>query len=199
MVNGPRGGMNLGTPFGVTWGRYGSSSTPGPPGPQGPPGDRGDPGPPGDRGPQGDPGPPAITQVVGVELTFGQDVLLPPGRLQQILTMDLPAGNWLVSAGISIENQGTDFHEVDLWFASIPPPQGLFVGPRAAHTRLPAGGFTSVQLGPTIVDLGGIDVTVSLLAQRDADVPPGDQVWVVEGTGLVNRAGATGMVALGTA
>jgi hypothetical protein len=201
------GGRNLGTPGGV--GQLRLASTPGPPGPQGPqgergepgpPGDRGDPGPPGDRGDPGPPGPPgdpAVTQALAVELTFGQDILLPAGRLQSVLALAVPAGRWFVSASATLENRSTtDFHEVDLWFAALPPPQNGVVGPRACHARMPPGGYITVALGPVVADLGTLPASVQLLAQRDPDVPA-DEVWVVEGTGLVNRAGATGMVALG--
>jgi Collagen triple helix repeat (20 copies) len=197
--------MNLGTPQGVVYPRAVGAipGPPGPPGPQGPPGpagekgDRGDPGLKGDPGDKGDQGDPSITQALAAELMFGQDILLPPNRLQSVIALTLPPGQWFVSAVAALENRGTDFHEVDLWFAAIPPPSGGVVGPRASHARLPAGGYSSVALGP-VVAISTATSVVSLLAQRDDDTPPGDQVWVVEGTGLVNRAGATGIVALGS-
>lgn len=200
------GGYYLGSPHALV--RPPASGTPGPPGPQGPPGppgERGEPGPPGppgdrgDIGPPGEPGPPTIAQVYAVELTFGQDVRLPPGQLAPILAIDVPAASrWIVTAAATVENRGTEYHSVDLWFAAFPPVQQGVVGPRAAHVRLPPGGESTVSLGPVLATSGAAAATLQLLAQRDADVPPGDQVWIVEGTGLVNRAGATGMVALAT-
>jgi hypothetical protein len=137
--------------------------------------------------------------VYATELGYDQDVQLPPGRLQSVLSMDLPAGaRWIVTASATIENRGTDYHMVDLWFASFPPVQQGVVGPRAAHVRLPPGAEATVSLGPVVATSGTDAATLQLLAQRDADVPPGDEVWIVEGTGLVNRAGATGMVAMGS-
>lgn len=199
MIGYSGGGRNLGTPGGV--GQLRLASTPGPPGPQGPPGERGEPGPkgdPGDKGDLGDKGDPPDLQTLAVELTFGQDILLPPARLRSVLSLAVPAGRWLISASATLENRSTtDFHEVDLWFAALPPPQNGVVGPRAAHARMPPGGYITVGLGPVVADLGTLPSSVQLLAQRDPDVPPGDEVWIVEGTGLVNRAGATGMVALG--
>jgi hypothetical protein len=135
--------------------------------------------------------------VVGIELGYGEDILLPPGRLQGVLSMTLRPARWLVTATVTLENRGAATHEVDLWFSAIPPPSGGIVGPRASHAGIVAGSSITVPLGPVVAEVGNvIPISVQLLAQRDPSSPE-DEVWVVEGTGVVNRAGATGMVALG--
>jgi hypothetical protein len=138
-------------------------------------------------------GPPAIADVVAVELPFAGDVLLPPGRLQSVLTLSVPAGRVLVSATAAIVNRGTNNHEVDLWLTAVPSAVSI-AGPRAVQLTLGPGMATSVSLGPTLA-LVGANVTATLIAQRDADNAD-DQIWITEGTELVNRAGATAMVAL---
>ena len=195
-MSGP-GGLNLGLPFGVGWSR--AASTPGPPGPQGPPGDRGEPGPPGPPGldgPQGPPGPPVLASVVADELPYDGNVLLSAGRLTQVLTIAVPPGVTLVFAAMALANRGDNPHEVDVWFGSSSPPTGGIAGPRAAQVSIPPSGHASVTLGP-VVATGTGPASVSLIAQRDATFPD-DQVFALEGTELVNRAGATGIVAFVT-
>jgi hypothetical protein len=174
-----------------------ASSTPGPPGPegpQGPPGDRGPEGPAGPPGDIGPPGPPAITDVYANELDFGGDVLLPPDRLQQVLTLAVPAGRWVVTVSLSLANRGANVHTVDVWTNVLPSPASI-VGPRSAQVPLDVGGAASVTIGPTVAVVG-TGAAIVVLAYRDADNPD-DPVWVTEGTQLVNRSGATGIVALG--
>ena len=194
------GGVNLGTPGGVFWPR--STTVPGPPGPQGPPGppgppgDRGDPGPPGDRGDPGPVGPPAVTSIYTAELEFGGDVLVPSGQLGSVLSLVLPAGRFVVTANISLVNRSSNEHSVDVWLAPVPAPTA-YAGPRSAHVDLIAGAPASLTVGPVAATVGPAGLTLNLLAQRDATTPA-DQVWAVEGTALVNRSGATGILALGT-
>lgn len=194
------GGFNLGQPYGLFWPR--SAATPGPPGPEGPPGPAGPPGPPGEKGDRGDlgdigpPGPPLIAQIVAAELPFDGDVLIPAGRIGQVLTLDVPGGRAIVSASVAIANRGANPHEVDVWFGlGSTPPGGInFAGPRSAQVGIAAGAHASVSIGPLVATVAGM-VTVVLVAQRDADYPD-DQVFALEGTDLTNRAGATGMIAL---
>jgi hypothetical protein len=168
-------------------GRDGDKGDPGDPGD---PGRDGDPGRPGDIGP---PGPAAVTTVFTAELEYGGDVLLPPGRLASVLVLDVPAGRYVVSATVALSNLGQTAHHVDLWFAALPSPLNI-AGPRSAQVDLPPGGYASVTLGPVAATVG--PVTLNVIGQRDATNPE-DPVWVNEGTGLVNRSGATGVLALG--
>ena len=197
-------GYRLGVAHRYTWPPARTSATPGPPGPQGPPGERGpqgEPGPPGERGPAGEeglpgpPGTPAITDVVATEMAFGADVLLTPGQLRSVLALTVPAGEWVATATVALVNRGANPHAVDVWVAAVPSPQSL-AGPRAAHATLGPGEAVSVQVGPLVAVLGGVGAAATLLAQRDPNNPE-DEVWAVEGTDYVNRAGATGILAVG--
>ena len=195
------GGRNLGTPGGV--GQLRLASTPGPPGPQGPPGERGEPGPPGDRGDpgppgeQGPPGPPGATadlHVYAAELPFGGDIQL-GAFVNNILTLTgIPAGNYQVSANVAIANRTDTAYRVDVWLTVLGGSPRLS-GPRAVQAWLPPQSTASVALGPmfaTVTDTANF----ALIAQRDP-TPAGAQVWVTEGTDLMNRSGATGLLVWG--
>jgi len=173
------GGLNLGTPFGVRWG-----GPPGPPGPDGPPG------PPGPPGPSG---PPIVADVVATELAA--DVAIRTA-LVSVLTLAIPAGRVLVTGLVGLVNRSDNPHAIDVWLNAVPPPAS-FVGPRAAHVALPARGFASVGIGPVVAVVGAGGTSAVVVAQRDATFPD-DEVYAIEGTELLNRAGATGLVALVT-
>jgi Collagen triple helix repeat (20 copies) len=201
------GGVNLGLPFGVAWPRNRIAvPEPGPPGPPGergpqgdpgPPGERGEPGPPGERGPQGERGPAAVTDIFTAKPPDGAEATVQPGRLTQILTMAVPAGRYVVNASACVVNRGVNPHDVDLWLNTLPAPLE-FAGPGAAPLALDAGRFGAASLGPLVITAGPLGLVVLLLAQRDT-AAPNDVVVITEGTPLLNRAGATAMLALGAA
>ena len=173
---------------------------PGPPGPQGPPGppgpagERGEQGPAGERGDQGPAGPPAISAIYAVELPWQGDVLIAPGRISQILALDVPAGRYQASASVALVNRGAQAHQVDLWFGA--GSGGLTVaGPRAVQAWLEPGKVASVNLGPVAVNATQ-DVAAYVVAQRDT-VAPDDAVWALADSDLMTRAGATAMVVAG--
>jgi hypothetical protein len=191
------GGLNLGTPFGVTFPR-GAWQAPGEPGPPGPPGERGPQGERGEQGPQGDDGPTAVSDIYTAELPFGVEVPVQPGRISSVLTLNLPAGRYALSAVVAVVNRGADAHDVDVWLTSVPPPTE-FAGPRSAQVPLDPGKYATVNIGPVVLSAGANGVQAIVLAQRDAnatdDAP--NVVVVTEGTALLNRSGATAMLALG--
>ena len=173
-----RGGLPLGAPFGGWPQRVGP---PGPPGPMGPP------------GPPGPMGPPAVTDVYAVELPYEGDVLLRPS-LVQVLALAIPAGRALVYGTVGLVNNSPNVHDVDVWLNAVPPPASV-LGPRAAHVTLAPLAVASVALGPALAVIGDGGTSALVVAQRD-DRQPSDEVWAVEGTTLLRRAGATGLVAL---
>src|SRR5215475_4370638 len=171
------GGMNLGMPWGVFWDR---ALTPGPPGPQGPPGE---------RGPEGPPGPPIFLDAIPAELAA--DVLLTgTGFITSILPLFIPEGRVIVTATVAVANRSENPHGVDVWMVPTPPPLA-YGGPRSGHIDLGPGGYGSIALGPVAATVQPEGTTLNLVAQRDGTYPS-DAVWVVEGTELANRAGATG-------
>lgn len=146
----------------------------------------------------GPPGPPAVTDVYAVELPFAGDVLLSPlGFITLVVELGLPGGRFVVSATAAVENRGANPHDVVVWMNSVPPPIS-FAGTRSAQVTLEPGAAMSVTLGPFVAEIGLTGVLASLNGQRDSSYPE-DQVWILEGTRLSNRAGATGFTALGTA
>jgi hypothetical protein len=188
------GGLNLGTPYGVAFPRGASTpGPPGPPGPQGPPGERG---PQGERGERGEPGPPAITDVLALELEWGRDIPI-LSTITSVLTLMVPAGEWLIYAGLGLINRGDVPADVDAWLAAN-PGGGMavtYAGPRAGQATVQPGKGATIQLGPVAGAITGpLELPVLLVAQRDAG---GGEVVASEGTALHNRAGATGIVALG--
>jgi hypothetical protein len=196
------GGRPLSTPQGLTgWGAVlRGAATPGPPGPPGPPGDRGpagDPGPagpPGAAGEAGPPGPPTITEMWDAELAFGADVQLIPGRIFQVLTLALPLSHrFAVTGGAAVVNRhATQPARVVAWLAMLPSPEGIH-GPRSAQVDLAPGAAATLTIGPAVTRTRADVASVMTIAcQADA----GD-VWVTEGTELLNRSGATGLLALG--
>lgn len=194
---GGSGGLNLGTPFGVTFPRgvgLGGPGEPGPPGPPGPPGERGPQGERGEQGPQGDTGPTAVSDIYTAELYPAPDVVVPPGRIATVLTLTLPAGRYVVTASAAVVNRGESAHEVDIWLNAIPPPTE-FAGPRSAQCALDPGKYASVNLGPVVVNVPNA-LQLFLLCQRDTDAPT-EEVAITDGTQLLNRAGATALLALG--
>jgi hypothetical protein len=192
--------MNLGMPFGVFWSRPGFASTPGPPGPQGPPGPPGEPGPPGPSGPPGDQGPPgldATTDVHAIELADENDVQLSwQGFISGVLSMGLPAGRFVVTATVALENRTDNAVDVAVWGTSIPPPTSLG-GTRSAQVTLEPGAATSVTLGPFVIVVGLGGVVGWLNAQRSVGASDDGGVWATAATRLGFRAGATGITAMG--
>jgi hypothetical protein len=132
--------------------------------------------------------------VLSAELPFDGDVQLPSQGATQVLSLDLPAGQAIVTATVAVTNRGDNDHQVDVWFTATNPAGMNIAGPRSAQIGLAPGLDASVTLGPVVASLPN-PTTLLLIAQRDATVPS-DGVWVTEGTALMNRAGATGMVAL---
>jgi len=185
------GGLNLGLPYGVTWPR--GAVTPGPPGPAGPPG------PPGERGPQGDPGPPgdpAVADLFFAELPYDGDVLINPTPTN-VLTLDVGPGRYMAQAAVTFANRSANPHQVNVWFTAVPPPLSIG-GPRAAHLDLQPGQVETVALGPAYAVTGDRGTQAIMVAQRDTSFPA-DAVYAVEGTDLLNRAGATGLTLVGLA
>ena len=191
MSRGPFGGINLGQP--IAYSRAVTPGPPGPPGPQGPPGERGPQGDRGEPGPPGPPGPSADLHVYAVELLFDGDVRINTVATE-ILRLDVPAGAYQASATAAVANRSDQACRVDVWFTGASPAGLTVVGPRAAQMWLEAGQIGSVSLGPVLGMLAG-DATVMLIAQRDG--PGGADIWVTEGTDLMNRAGATGLMVWG--
>lgn len=196
------GGVNLGRPFGVAFPRgVAIPGEPGPPGPTGPRGPQGEPGPTGatgatgPTGPQGDTGPTAVSDIYTAELYPAPDVVVQPGRLTNVLTLALPAGRYVVTASVAVVNRGDSAHDVDLWLNAVPAPTE-FAGPRSGQAALNPGRYASVTLGPVVLSVGGNGLALFVLAQRDTDAPT-DEVAVTDGTQLLNRAGATALLALG--
>lgn len=197
-------GRNLGTPGGV--GRLGVASTPGPPGPQGPPGERGDPGPPGPPGERGEPGPPgadglpgasADLHVYAAELPFDADIQL-GAFATNVLSLQVPPGAYQASASVALANRGDNAYRVDVWMTVLGSGGATQIGgPRASQILLQPNSTATLPVGPVSgVFAGDQPATVQLVAQRDP-LPPGAQVWITEGTDLMNRAGATGLLVWG--
>jgi hypothetical protein len=128
-------------------------------------------------------------------MQYGDDVLLTPGQLRPVLALTVPGGQWVATATVALVNRGANAHAVDVWVAAVPPPQSL-AGPRAAHATVGPGQAVSVSVGPLVAMVGPLGTAATLIAQRDPNNPE-DEVWAVEGTDLMNRAGATGIVAVG--
>jgi Collagen triple helix repeat (20 copies) len=85
----------------ISWnqqGPKGDIGPQGPEGPQGPPGVQGETGTQGPKGDKGDPGP-----SDGVA-KLGNDASLAPGQTQTIVSADLSAGKWIVTAGSTAMN-----------------------------------------------------------------------------------------------
>ena len=181
--------MTAGTVTGSP-GPPGPAGTQGPAGPAGPPGDVGPPGPPGERG---DDGRPSITEVYEAELEFGGDVSLIPGRIVQVLTMALPlAHRFVVTGAASVVNRGSTPARVVAWLAMLPSPAGIH-GPRSGQVDLAPGASATISIGPAVT-VTRADVASLMTIAAEAD---GGDVWVREGTELLNRTGATGLLALG--
>jgi hypothetical protein len=98
-----------------------------------------------------------------------------------------------VSSTVCFVNRTDTLRNVTVWTTAVPPPWSL-AGPRAAAVALGPGGVASLVVGPVNVELRtAVDGT--LVAQHDG--PNGADVWAVEGTPFLNRAGATAILALG--
>jgi len=104
----------------------------------------------------------------------------------------------VATSTVALVNLGANSHEVDVWFTAASPPPANVAGPRSVHVGLAAGLVASVALGPVVATVGSSGTTVFVVAQRDT-ANPEDPVWVVADTGLMNRAGATGILAFGAA
>ena len=156
----------------------------------------------GPQGPQGDLGLPGATadlHVYSAELPFDGDIQL--GLFaNNILSVQLPAGAYQASANVAIVNRGDPVagsaYRVDVWFTVLGTGgASRIAGPRAVQARVLPGMATSVSLGPVFAQVDS-DTTLQLVAQRDS-LPPGAQIWVTEGTDLMNRAGSTGLLVWG--
>lgn len=99
-------------------------------------------------------------------------------------------------AAVALANRGPDAVGVDVWIGATPGGGGAvtYVGPRSGQVVIPGDGRATVMVGPLVGEVTGAPVPAVLLAWRDAG---GGEVWAQEGTAGRNRAGATGMVALG--
>lgn len=189
------GGLNLGQPYGVFWPRgVATPGPPGPPGPAGPAGPHGPQGPPGEKGDQGDP---AVTDLHVVELPDENDVQLSPqGFITSVVSIGLPPGRFVVTATMALENRTTAAQDVAVYGTSVPPPASL-AGTRSAQVTIAAGGAVSVTLGPFVIEVGLGGVVGWLNAQRTPGQAGDGGVWATAATRLANRAGATGITALG--
>ena len=135
--------------------------------------------------------------MLSAELDYQQDVLLSGDRLTAVVSLVIPAGRWVVSATVALGNRGTVAHDVDVWTGANPPPLA-FAGPRSVHVTLGPGEVSSVTIGPFVIMAGPGGITGTVVAQRDPSAP-GDQVFALADTGVMTRAGATGMLAMGAA
>ena len=94
---------------------------------------------------------------------------------------------------MALANRGDVGARVDVWFGVFGSGGASRVaGPRAVQIRLEAGATTSAAIGPVFATLDS-DTIVQLVAQCD----PGAEIWVTEGTDLLNRAGATALLLWG--
>lgn len=134
-----------------------------------------------------------IADIFTRELLYDEDVRIEP-TVTGILALDLPPGRYVVTATICIANRTDALRTVDVWLTAVPPPSSL-AGPRASTVALGPGGVASITVGPvaTITDRA---LAGQLVAQHDGT--RGEDVWALEGTPVVNRAGATAILALGT-
>jgi hypothetical protein len=117
-----------------------------------------------------------------------------------VLAVQVPAGHYQASAGVSLANRGDAAYRVDVWLTVMGGGGATRIGgPRATQVRLEPGAVTTVNLGPVFGEFEGDNpATVQLVAQRDP-LPPGAQIWITEGTDLMNRSGATGLLVWGGA
>jgi len=106
-----------------------------------------------------------------------------------VLELAVPAGAWLASASVAVVNRGGSGYRVDVWVTAT--GYGRVAGPRAAQGWLMAGEACSVTLGPVFATLTA-DTSVLVVAQTD-----GPEIYITEGTDLLNRAGATGLLVWG--
>ena len=134
---------------------------------------------------------------MAAELGYQDNVLIPSDRLASVIQLDVPAGRWVVSATVSLGNQGASPHDVDVWIGAG-TPVGSFAGPRSGHVTVGPGEVATVTLGPFVAVAAAGGSTAVVVAQRDATFPT-DQVYALGDTGVMTRAGATGMLALGAA
>jgi len=128
---------------------------------------------------------------------FGGDVRINPTPTN-VLTLDLGPGRYMASASVTFANRSANPHQVNVWFTAVPPPSSLG-GPRAAHVDLAPGEVETVALGPAYAVTGDRGTQALVVAQRDGTAADGDIVLAVEGTDFLNRAGATGLTAIGLA
>jgi len=84
-------------------GPKGDKGDPGEPGPPGPKGDKGDPGDPGPQGPQGEPGP-SLGYVTSTGASYTDISYSGPFVYTNVASLDLPPGNWIVSAKVRISH-----------------------------------------------------------------------------------------------
>jgi hypothetical protein len=96
----------------LSWNQKGAQGIPGPQGPKGDKGDPGDPGPPGpkgDKGDPGDPGPqgepgPSLGYVTSTGASYTDISYSGPFVYTNVASLDLPPGNWIVSAKVRISH-----------------------------------------------------------------------------------------------
>lgn len=141
-----------------------------------------------------------MADVVAAELEHGRHVPLSvQGFITGVVSLELAAGRWIVSATVSLANRGDWPVDVDVWLSLVGGTGARSVyGPRSAHATVPAAGLVAVAVGPAVVDLAGV-VTGQLAAARAAGDPanPDDVVLAMADTDVGGRAAPTGVLALG--
>lgn len=195
-MSGPGGRLGHAGDFRWTGTRSGVS-----PGPQGPQGAQGSPG---AQGFQGVPGPQGFqgeaaqgADAYWAEIGYGEDVrLAPQGFITTLLTLDVGPGRYVASASITFDNRAAIHrHTVTCFMSMVPPPTERFGGPRSVEIPLVASSAMSVEIGPAFAVAGDRGGQLVVAAQRDTDWPD-DEIWAVEGTPALNRAGASGVLVM---
>jgi len=130
-------------------------------------------------------------RVFAAELPFDGDVLV-NSTPTMVLQLDIPPGRWLASATVALANYGDQGIQTDVWLTGTSSAGLTVAGPRAAQVDLPAGEVASVALGPVFVDAPG-GVSGLVIAQAELS----GYIVAREGTELLNRAGATGLLVWG--
>ncbi len=133
-----------------------------------------------------------------VELPDEADVQLSwQGFISGVVSIGLPAGRFVVTATMALENRTTSAVDVAVWGTSVPPPSSLS-GTRSAQVTLEPGAATSVTLGPFVIDVGLAGVVGWLNGARSVGTEGDGGVWATAATRLGYRAGATGITAMGS-
>jgi hypothetical protein len=129
----------------LNWSQQGPTGQTGPTGPTGPQGEQGVPGPPGPAGPPGPPGPPGVGKAFQTD-KFSAAV--PNGDQTTVASLALPAGNYVVTAKGTVENND---HNA-LWICDLKRDGSTF---DQSFTTTESTGLNATNNDSMIV-LGGI-------------------------------------------